>query len=299
MTPRSWEHWKERYESRGYTVLAPAWPGHGGRGRGAERRPRPDRRTRHRADRGPLRQDHPEPRPPAGDHGPLVRRRVHADPAGPRPRRRRRRRLVRDREGDPRPPVVDDQVERPRTAEVEGQGRRRSRRRSSTTRSRTPCSEEESNAIYERYAVPGPTTVLHEGAFANFHRNPPTKVDFDREGRAPMLLIGFGEDHVIPAKVSPPPGGEVRRRGDDHRVQALRGPSALPRSAGLGGGRRLRARVGDGAREQDGRRARRRRHRVALSPRGRAPEAPIRSVASPRRARRAGTHPSGRRVRSP
>jgi esterase/lipase len=27
MTPRSWEHFKERYESRGYTVLAPAWPG--------------------------------------------------------------------------------------------------------------------------------------------------------------------------------------------------------------------------------------------------------------------------------
>jgi pimeloyl-ACP methyl ester carboxylesterase len=63
-------------------------------------------------------------------------------------------------------------------------------------------SEDESNAIFERYAAPGPLTVLHEGAFANFHRNPPTKVNFAREGRAPMLLIGFGEDHVIPAKVS-------------------------------------------------------------------------------------------------
>ena len=27
MTPRSWEHFRDRYESRGYTVLAPAWPG--------------------------------------------------------------------------------------------------------------------------------------------------------------------------------------------------------------------------------------------------------------------------------
>src|SRR6185436_17975386 len=27
MTPRSWEHWKERYEGRGMKVLAPAWPG--------------------------------------------------------------------------------------------------------------------------------------------------------------------------------------------------------------------------------------------------------------------------------
>src|SRR5919199_2426257 len=27
LTPRSWEHWKERYEARGHQVIAPAWPG--------------------------------------------------------------------------------------------------------------------------------------------------------------------------------------------------------------------------------------------------------------------------------
>jgi pimeloyl-ACP methyl ester carboxylesterase len=27
MTPRSWEHWIDRYESRGYRVIAPAYPG--------------------------------------------------------------------------------------------------------------------------------------------------------------------------------------------------------------------------------------------------------------------------------
>src|SRR5215218_6613522 len=27
MTPRSWEKWVERYESRGYRVLTPAYPG--------------------------------------------------------------------------------------------------------------------------------------------------------------------------------------------------------------------------------------------------------------------------------
>ena len=27
VTPRSWEHWKEHYEARGYTVLTPAYPG--------------------------------------------------------------------------------------------------------------------------------------------------------------------------------------------------------------------------------------------------------------------------------
>src|SRR4051812_25071178 len=27
MNSRSWEHWVERYEARGLTVLAPSWPG--------------------------------------------------------------------------------------------------------------------------------------------------------------------------------------------------------------------------------------------------------------------------------
>jgi hypothetical protein len=65
--------------------------------------------------------------------------------------------------------------------------------------------------------LPGPTTVLYEAAFANFHRNPPTKVDFAREGRAPMLLIGFGEDHVIPAKVS-----GIRKRSTTTRSRSPR-----------------------------------------------------------------------------
>ena len=43
MTPRSWEHWNERYERRGYEVLTPAYPGPGGRGRGAARGPLADR----------------------------------------------------------------------------------------------------------------------------------------------------------------------------------------------------------------------------------------------------------------
>ena len=27
VTPRSWEHWKEYYEAKGFTVLTPAYPG--------------------------------------------------------------------------------------------------------------------------------------------------------------------------------------------------------------------------------------------------------------------------------
>jgi pimeloyl-ACP methyl ester carboxylesterase len=60
---------------------------------------------------------------------------------------------------------------------------------------------EESDAIYRRYHVPAAGTVLREYAFADFHRDAPTMVDFRREARAPLLFIGFGEDHVMPPKV--------------------------------------------------------------------------------------------------
>ena len=59
MTPRSWEHWVERYESRGFKVLAPAWPGMEGEVEALNARPVADRHARRRADRRPLRGDHP------------------------------------------------------------------------------------------------------------------------------------------------------------------------------------------------------------------------------------------------
>ena len=70
---------------------------------------------------------------------------------------------------------------------------------------------EESDAIYRRYHVPAATTVLREYAFANFHRDAPTKVDFRREARAPLLFIAFGEDHVMPPKVV----GHTEEKYDD------------------------------------------------------------------------------------
>jgi pimeloyl-ACP methyl ester carboxylesterase len=61
-------------------------------------------------------------------------------------------------------------------------------------------SREESNEIYQRYHVPAATQVLRNVAFSNLHRHPAAAVDFRREGRAPLLLVAFGEDHVVPPK---------------------------------------------------------------------------------------------------
>lgn len=62
-------------------------------------------------------------------------------------------------------------------------------------------SEEESLAVYNRYAVPGPDHVLFQAAFANFNPHAATAVDFENKDRAPLLLISGGKDHVSPAPV--------------------------------------------------------------------------------------------------
>lgn len=62
--------------------------------------------------------------------------------------------------------------------------------------------EAESAPIYERYAIPGPNHLLFQASLANFNPHAATTVDFHNDQRAPLLLIGGGRDHVVPASVT-------------------------------------------------------------------------------------------------
>jgi pimeloyl-ACP methyl ester carboxylesterase len=64
-------------------------------------------------------------------------------------------------------------------------------------------SEEDSKAVWDRYAIAAPGSWVWEfGLFANFQPgHQATWVDFGAD-RAPLLFIAGGEDHIMPASVN-------------------------------------------------------------------------------------------------
>jgi alpha-beta hydrolase superfamily lysophospholipase len=63
-------------------------------------------------------------------------------------------------------------------------------------------SEEESNALHERWTIPSPARPLFEGASAAFSRHSPAKVDTANEDRGPLLLTMGGKDHTVPEVIT-------------------------------------------------------------------------------------------------
>jgi pimeloyl-ACP methyl ester carboxylesterase len=62
-------------------------------------------------------------------------------------------------------------------------------------------SEEESDALCRRWAIPAPGRPLFEAASANFNPHASTKVDTHNSSRGPLLLISGGKDHTVPESV--------------------------------------------------------------------------------------------------
>ncbi|HTW02264.1 MAG TPA: alpha/beta hydrolase [Streptosporangiaceae bacterium] len=63
-------------------------------------------------------------------------------------------------------------------------------------------SEYASRALYKRYHIPAPGRILWDSALANVlpgHQD--TRVDYSNDERAPLLFISGGEDHLMPPKI--------------------------------------------------------------------------------------------------
>jgi pimeloyl-ACP methyl ester carboxylesterase len=61
--------------------------------------------------------------------------------------------------------------------------------------------EEASRQAYDRYAAPTPGRILFQGGLANFTRDAATTYDFASDDRAPLLFISGGSDHILPPMV--------------------------------------------------------------------------------------------------
>ncbi len=203
MTPRSWEHWMEHYKKRGFRVLAPAYPGLEVEVEALRRDPSPIEKlttegTAHHLegiiralDRPPILMGH-------SFGGALVQ-------------------ILLDR-GLGAAGVAIDSVQvkgvltLPLTTikaawPVLGHPSNRHKAVPFTPEQfryafTNTLTEEQSLAAYERYHVPCPGRMVFEGAVANFNPHAPTKVDFEKENRAPLLFIAGSEDHIVPPKLN-------------------------------------------------------------------------------------------------
>jgi pimeloyl-ACP methyl ester carboxylesterase len=62
--------------------------------------------------------------------------------------------------------------------------------------------DDESRRLYERYHVPASGRILFNSVLANFEPGPQdTWVDYHNDARAPLLFISGGEDHLMPPAV--------------------------------------------------------------------------------------------------
>jgi pimeloyl-ACP methyl ester carboxylesterase len=200
LTARSWERWIERYESRGYRVLAPNWPGMEGEVEALN------------ADPSPIEElsverivDHYESIIIDLERPPIIMGHSFGGTFT---------QILLDRGlGAVGVGVASATVKGVRdlplsTIKVAAPGLKPGSNGAVPLTAKefhyafaNTLGEDESDALFTRYCVPTAGTVLKEYAFANFHRDAPTKVEFAREDRAPLLFIGFGEDHVMPPKV--------------------------------------------------------------------------------------------------
>jgi pimeloyl-ACP methyl ester carboxylesterase len=63
-------------------------------------------------------------------------------------------------------------------------------------------SEEESDALHERWTIPSPARPPFEAAAAAFSPHSPAEVNTGNEDRGPLLLTMGGKDHTVPEAIT-------------------------------------------------------------------------------------------------
>ncbi len=199
LTPRGWEGWVDRYTSRGYKVLAPAWPGMEAEVEALRRDPSVMnglgvtevadhyQKVVQGLDEPPIIMGH--------SFGGLIAqilldRGLGAAGVGIHPAPVKgvlQLPLSALRSGFP---VLRNPANRKRTVALSPEQFRYG--------FTNTLSEEESKRVYDRYHVPTSGRPLWQVATANLVPNPANKVNLRNNDRAPLLLVAGGADHTVP-----------------------------------------------------------------------------------------------------
>ena len=233
VTPRSWEHWKARYESRGHRVLAPAYPGFEVEVEALNADPAPIEALTVPAivehleavvgelDSPPILIGHS-----AGgaftqillDHGfGAAGVAINSAPT----------------EGVKAVPLSQVKA----TFPVLKNPANRHRAVGLTPEQwhyafANTFSEEESRALYERYHIPASGPIFWGSALANIHPGHDDHwVDYHNDDRAPLLFISGSEDHLMPPRIQ---RSNAKHYKSDTitEVKAFEGPHLLPSAPG-------------------------------------------------------------------
>jgi pimeloyl-ACP methyl ester carboxylesterase len=229
MTPLSWEHWADRYTGRGHRVLAPAWPG-------LDAEPEQLRR-----DPSPLRGlgitevvDHYDTIIRGLDHPPII---IGHSFGGLYTQ------LLLDRglgaagvaigtgapKGVLRLPYSTLRAAWPAL------------RNPANLKKETPLSpkqfhwcftnalsKDDSDAVYQRYYIPGAARPFFQAGLANFNPHAVTKVDYKNPARAPLLLLTGNEDRISPPSVNKANLKEQRKAASPTEYKEYPGRSHWP-----------------------------------------------------------------------
>jgi len=205
MTPLAWEHWVERYEVRGHTVLTPGYPGIGQGAAGLQAlRRNPDlvagigvREVMDyltdyigKLDTSPVIMGHSV----GGTFAQLLignrlgSAGVSIDGAGVKGSRALPLSELRSTF-----PVLKNPANSKRAVSLTPEEFHYAFTNTLT--------EEESQRAYDQYAAPTPGRILFQGGLENFIHDAAATYDFANDGRAPLLFISGGSDRILPPAV--------------------------------------------------------------------------------------------------
>ena len=252
VTPRSWEHWKARYEAKGFTVHTPAYPGFEVEVEALRADPTPIADLTSRPSSSHLEAFLDTLDTDADPDGPLRRRGVHAGGDGPRLRRARGSRSTRRPTEGVRVtpwsqlhsvfPVLKNPANHHRAVGFDA--------------------EQWTYAFTNTYTDGGVARVLRAlphprvgpgpvrlGAGQLPARSPGRLGRLQEPDRAPLLFLSGSEDHIMPPSVQASNAKHYKGEGTITEHETYEGrPHLHGRRRRLGGDRRPRPRVGARAR---------------------------------------------------